>query len=188
MSNHLHSHSNCTCHLLPASFRAPVTRRAFMAGAGAAAVAAPLLFSPKRILAAGVADALLLSCMDYRLIDDLVPFMNGLGLNNKYDHVVLAGASLGVVDPAFESWRAVFWQHLDIAIELHGIHQVVVVDHRDCGAYRLALGPEAVATPEIEIEAHRSTLQVFAAEVAERHPNLEIGTYLMALDGSAEAL
>lgn len=188
MFQHPHSHSNCTCHQSLATFRAPVGRRSFLAGAGLAAVAAPFVMSPKRVLAAGVADALLLSCMDYRLIDDLVPFMNGLGLNNKYDHVILAGASLAVVDPALESWQAVFWQHLDIAIDLHGIHQVVVVDHRDCGAYRLVLGEDAVATPEIEIETHRAMLQAFSAEVAERHPDLEIGTYMMELDGSVEAL
>ncbi len=186
MSKHLHSRANYTCHASLTSFRAPVTRRSFIAGAGLAAVAAPFVLSPKRILAAGVADALLLSCMDYRLIDDLIPFMNGLGLRDKYDHVVLAGASLGVVSPKFEQWHDTFWQHLDIAIQLHGIHQGVVVDHRDCGAYKIALGPDPVSTPDLELDAHRATLDILAAEVAERHPHLDVGTDLMALDGSVE--
>ncbi len=50
------------------------------------------------------------------------------------------------------------------------------------------LGEDAVATPEIEVETHRAMLQAFSAEVAERHPDLEIGTYMMELDGSVEAL
>lgn len=33
--------------------------------------------------------------MDYRLTDDTVAYMEGHGLHDKYDHVVLAGASLG---------------------------------------------------------------------------------------------
>ncbi len=74
----------------------------------------------------------------------------------------------------------------EIAIELHGIHRVVAIDYRDCGAYKIALGPEPVSTPDLELDAHRATLEIFAAEVAERHPNLDIGTYLMALDGSVE--
>jgi hypothetical protein len=33
--------------------------------------------------------------MDFRLVDDLVYFMDSIGLNNNYDQFVLAGGSLG---------------------------------------------------------------------------------------------
>ena len=36
-------------------------------------------------------NVLLLSCMDLRLIDDLVPFMEGDNLSNRYDQLVFAG-------------------------------------------------------------------------------------------------
>ena len=43
-------------------------------------------------------NVLLLSCMDLRLIDDLVPFMDGDNLTNRYDQLVFAGAALGVTE------------------------------------------------------------------------------------------
>ena len=106
----------------------------------------------------------MLSCMDYRLVDDFVYFMAQQGLHDGYDHVVLAGASLGVMSEKFAAWHETFWTHLDVAIQLHHVEEVVVLDHRDCGAYRLALGAEAVDTPEKETAAHADTIRRFAAE------------------------
>ena len=131
----------------------------------------------------GKARALMLSCMDYRLVDDLVTFMEAHDYHDDYDHVVLAGASLGVVNDAFADWHAVFWRHLELAKQLHGVTEVIVIDHRDCGAYRLALTEEAVDTPEKETVAHRETMQEFARQVTERHPDLQVYGVLMGLDG-----
>ena len=42
---------------------------------------------------AGGTDALLLSCMDYRLTDEIADYMqNHLHMKKKYDYVILAGA------------------------------------------------------------------------------------------------
>lgn len=134
----------------------------------------------------GSARAIMLSCMDYRLVDDLVNFMEAHEYHDEYDHVVLAGASLGVVHEAFVDWHEVFWKHVELAKELHGVTEVIVIDHRDCGAYRLALGADMVDTPEKETAAHRDTMQEFARLVAERHPDLQVYGVLMGLDGVGE--
>jgi len=84
-------------------------------------------------------EALLLSCMDYRLIDDIVRYMDGRGLTNQYDHVILAGASLGVLNDQFKNWGKTFWDHLKVSIDLHHIKRVILMDHRDCGAYKVIL-------------------------------------------------
>lgn len=85
-------------------------------------------------------NVLLLSCMDLRLIDDLVPFMDGDNLANRYDQLVFAGSALGVVQQDHRAWFDVFFQHLDIAVQLHGIQDVYIMEHRDCGAYAKFLG------------------------------------------------
>ena len=36
--------------------------------------------------------------------------------------IVLAGAALGAVTPKFPAWNQTFWEHLGVAIDLHGIH------------------------------------------------------------------
>lgn len=132
---------------------------------------------------AGHCDVLLLSCMDYRLVDDLVSFMDSRGLQGNYDHVVLAGASLGAVSEKVPDWNRTFWEHLDAAIQLHQIKRVMVVDHRDCGAYRLLLGDAAVKDPATELASHADQLHKLRAQIKSRHPDLEVELGLMELTG-----
>lgn len=160
-------------------------RRHFIKLAGFAAGAA-LFFSAAPSRASGKAEALLLSCMDYRLVDDLVHFMDGKGLTNEYDHVVLAGASAGASAEKFAAWHETFWTHLKVAIDLHGIKKVMVIDHRDCGAYKIAFGPEHAKDPGVEMSVHAAVLRPFAAKIKEKYAALEVETYLMALDGTVE--
>lgn len=152
-------------------------------GAGVSIIS---IASPLR--ASGHAKAIMLSCMDYRLPDEIVALMNKNGLENEYDHIVLAGASLGVVAEELKTWRPAFWDQVGLAVKLHGVEEVIVVDHRDCGAYALVKGADAVATPELELAAHTETLKAFAAMVREKHPELAVLAYLLALDGSAESI
>jgi len=176
-----HHQTDCLgCH-------AGLGRRRFMGLAGGTGLAL-LLGGFPRIARAGNAKALMLSCMDYRLIDDTMRFMDSQGLQNNYDHVVLAGASLGVVSDEFAGWGDTFWRHLEIAIQLHHIEEVIAIDHRDCGAYKLVLGADAVASPEKETSAHAKILADFSREVKARHGKLGVQAYLMALDGSVESI
>ena len=161
----------------------PLTRRGVMAvAAGAAASAA----SPAT--AAGHCDVLLLSCMDYRLVDDLARYMDGRGLRDDYDHAILAGASLGALTDRRPDWGRTFWEHLDTAIELHHISRVMVIDHRDCGAYRLFLGEKAVDTPAKELAAHSAELRRLREAIKAKHSRLEVELDLMALDGSVQTI
>ena len=56
------------------------------------------------------------------------------------------------------------------------------------GAVKLALGAEAVATPELETEAHTKAITEFAAQVKAKHAELGVKAYLMALDGTTESI
>lgn len=137
---------------------------------------------------AGHAEALALTCMDYRLVDDAVKFFDGLHLTNEYDQVSLAGASLGAVSPKFPSSNAAFWDHVGIAKTLHHIKKVIVVDHRDCGAYKVAFGGKFAAAPAAETAQHKEVMAKFKKALAKKHPDLGAEFYLMALDGTAEKI
>ncbi|WP_174873710.1 carbonic anhydrase [Vogesella oryzae] len=145
-------------------------------------------FLPRTALAAGGTDALLLSCMDYRLVDDTERFMAGMGMRNKYDHVVLAGAALGAITPKFPAWNTAFWEHLQVAIDLHHIHQVIILDHRDCGAYKVVLGQDFGQLPDVETKVHAETLMQLRQQILAKYPQLQVQTYLMALDGSVQQI
>ena len=138
--------------------------------------------------AAGGTDALLLSCMDFRLMDDIERYMSGRGLRDKYDHFVLAGASLGAITDKYPAWNKTFWEHLDIAIKLHNIHTVIVLDHRDCGAYKVILGAEHAKDPKVEKDTHAAQLKKLKGMINEKYPKLKVETLLMALNGKVETL
>ncbi|NBZ87021.1 hypothetical protein [Stagnihabitans tardus] len=142
--------------------------------------------SPLR--AGGHADAILLSCMDFRLVDDLAIMMNQMQYRNSYDHVILAGGALGAVHPQFEPWHAVFWEHVGLAVKLHDVHEIMVINHRDCGAAKLALGEDVVADPAKELAAHTAVLAEFQNVAAQRFPQLHVKGFLMNLDGTVERL
>jgi hypothetical protein len=78
-------------------------------------------------------NVLLLSCMDLRLLDNLVTFMKFENLENRYDQFILAGAAAGAMQ--MPSWHKAFFDHLVLAVGLHEIKYVYIVEHRDCGAY-----------------------------------------------------
>ena len=54
-------------------------------------------------LVADEAKAFLYRCMDFRLLDDIVYFMNLIGYNNNYDQFILGGGSLAFASEKFKN-------------------------------------------------------------------------------------
>lgn len=164
-----------------------VARRGFLKmaliGGAVATAGSALPFVPAQ--ASGTAEALLLSCMDFRLVDDIVRYMDARHMTNQYDHVVLAGASLGAVSEKLD-WGKTFWDHLDVAIKLHHIKKVIVLDHKDCGAYRVVFGRDFKGDEELDI--HRQQLNALKAAINTRHPDLAVELLLMDLDGKVTSM
>jgi hypothetical protein len=124
--------------------------------------------SPPTIPTFGQAKVFVLACIDPRFTYFLNWFLNyQSSLNNKYDLFVLAGASIGVhqgitlvnanasldfpnsrdlsTRPVFDHWPKTFLDNLRIGIVLHGITDVWVFDHSQCGAFRAFLDIDAPA-------------------------------------------
>jgi carbonic anhydrase len=91
--------------------------------------------------------------MDSRYPHRIIQTMDSRGLRGKYDQLILAGASLGVVHK--REWTTTFLDQLAFAIKEHGVTEVMILDHRDCGAFKKLLkpgvGPE---DPKKEKAAH----------------------------------
>jgi carbonic anhydrase len=143
---------------------------------------------------------LLLSCMDPRLLDDTVTFMNHDNLENRYDHVILAGAALGALgggSKKYKHWKKVFFDHLAAAVSLHRIEDVYILEHRHCGAYHKVfnVAPELGDTEEeMEQEAalHRKYARLLEGEIAdwaeEQKMNLRVTSFLMGMRGEVSLL
>ncbi len=163
-------------------------RRRFMqmAGAAAAAAAIPL----RRADAQGYAayEAMLLSCIDPRTQEPVRTWMDKQGLLGKYSQFTFAGAAIGAVAPKFGAWHRTFWDNLAATVQLHSIKKVIAIDHRDCGACRIAYGDKSTSTLEIETEQHRKVFAEFRRELARHQPKLGVETGLISLDGKMEIL
>ena len=144
-----------------------------------------VLLMPARARAATVT-ALAITCIDYRLVDDAVRFFDGKHLTNDYDQVSLAGASLAGVSDKFPSSNAAFWDHIGIAKQLHHIKEVIVLDHRDCGAFKVAFGNDYQGQGAAETAQHKTVMEQVKAKLATTNPDLTAQFYLMALDGTAD--
>jgi carbonic anhydrase len=153
-----------------------------IAGAGLA-ITLPAFFV---VAAEGNYEAMVLTCIDPRIQEPVWKYLAGRDLTGKYSQFVIAGAAIGVVAPAFKDWHKAFWDNLGTSIQLHRIKKVIAIDHRDCGAARIAYGEAKVATPQAETDTHRAALGEFRKQVAERHPQLGVETGLMALNGAME--
>jgi carbonic anhydrase len=132
--------------------------------------------------------ALAITCIDYRLVDDTVAFFDGMKLKDDYDQVSLAGAALAAVSAKFPSSNAAFWDHIAIAKQLHSIKRVIVVDHRDCGAFKVAFGKAYKSDRAGETAQHKTVMQEVKAKMARLHPDLRSEFYLMGIDGKAERI
>ncbi len=150
----------------------------FLAGAGASLL-------PGAANAADVT-ALGITCIDYRLVEFAPAFFHDKHLTRDYDQVSLAGAALAAVSDKFPKSNAAFWDHVNIAKQLHHIKKVVVVDHRDCGAYKVAYGKDFKGAGAAETAQHKQVMQQVEARMAKTHPELGCEFYLMALDGKTE--
>jgi len=112
------------------------------------------------------ATAMVLACIDPRYTYAVEEFLvRQLDVQHYYDLFALAGASLGparigsavlgLYDPAL--YQEVFFEHLQIAVALHGIKNVYVFDHLDCGAYKNFFGAPFTSTGPDCIKSYHVT-------------------------------
>ncbi len=143
---------------------------------------------------------LLVTCMDLRLMDDVVQFMDHDNLTNRYDHVTIAGCALGALgaNGKHPHWVDTFKDHFKIAHELREFEDVYIIEHRDCGAYKKFLGKkggsfdDTPADQEREREVH-ARWAYEAAEVMKEWARrmgvpLNVRSFLMNLRGDVKPL
>src|SRR5436305_4790010 len=94
-------------------------RRGMLGLLGGGAVLLGAGLRPGLALAAGGTDALLLNCTDYRLTGATEHYMAEHGMAGKYDQIVLAGAALGAKNEKLPAWGTTFWEHVQVAIDVH---------------------------------------------------------------------
>lgn len=138
-------------------------------------------------LTAHKAKAIVITCIDFRLRDDAVLFLNSINLNNNYDEFILAGASLGYNQTLFSAWTETLDKHIELSEQLHEITDVIVIDHMNCGAYKIFYNLASIDRAT-EIAMHKANFITFTQTINGKYPSLKVSTYLMDLDGTLVVL
>ena len=84
--------------------------------------------------------AMVLSCMDPRFQHLVHNHLKKKKLTGKYSAFTIAGAAVGVIHSKFKEWHKTFYNNLATSIQLHKIEKLTVINHKDCGAAKIANG------------------------------------------------
>ncbi len=115
--------------------------------------------------------ALIITCMDFRLVDQTKKWLDEQNLRNDYDLISVAGASKEITNPSDEKNREFLLKSIGVSCDLHSASKIVLIHHSDCGAYG---GKQAFSSAEEERETHEQDMQKSAAIIGEKYPGLDI--------------
>ena len=102
-------------------------------------------------------------------------------LTGKYSAFTIAGAAVGVTHNKFKKWHNTFYDNLATSIQLHKIEKLIVINHKDCGAAKIANGKKEF-TPANEKKIHKDSFNKLKKEIKKRFPKLKLELNVIALD------
>jgi hypothetical protein len=180
-----HQSSHCLCHH---------SRRWFLRAGLAGAIALPILGNAQTAQAQTPhaqthhAKALVLSCIDFRVMEAEHDFLAQHHLGHQYDWTALAGASLALAGFPHTAETEAFWDQLDISQRLHHIERVIIFDHQDCGAYASKIDADLSLDQTHEQQVHADYLNRAYRAIKTRYPDLAVKLYFVRLDAEVRPI
>lgn len=118
-------------------------------------------------------------CLDPRFRKQHVQFIEQeLGFN-RFDAYVVPGGPRVLVQ---EETRSIFLGNIErVSISLHHISEMILIAHRDCGAYG---GSKAFPNPDIEKATQVEDLKLARRILLEKFPQLKVRMYYLEIIGN----
>ena len=124
--------------------------------------------------------AMVLSCIDPRFQSKVFNYLKNKKLIGKYSSFTIAGAGIGVTHNKFKKWHSTFWDNLNTSIKLHKITKLIVINHTDCGAAKIA-NKEKKFNLSIENKMHKESFKRIQIKLKKRHPKLQVKFKILTL-------
>ena len=118
-------------------------------------------------------EAMVLSCIDPRFQAKVFNHLKRKKLTGKYSSFTIAGAAIGVTHKKFKKWHSTFWDNLETSIKLHKISKLIVLNHKDCGAAKIA-NKKKQFNSLIENKIHKESFINLKKKLKKKHPNLKV--------------
>ena len=125
--------------------------------------------------------AMVLSCIDPRFQPLVYNYLKKKKLTGKYSAFTIAGSAIGVTHDKFKKWHSVFIENLSTSIKLHKIEKLIVINHTDCGAAKIANGKKEFNSLN-ENKIHKVSFNKLKKIVKKKFPKLKIDLNLMSIN------
>ena len=129
--------------------------------------------------------AMALTCMDPRFQPLVYKYLKKRNLTGKYSSFTIAGGAIGVTHNKFKKWHTAFIENLATSIRIHKINKLIAINHKDCGAAKIA-EPNQVTTNETKI--HINAFKKLKKILTKKFPKLKMEFKLMSLNRKIESL
>ena len=117
--------------------------------------------------------AMVLSCIDPRFQPKVYKYLKNKKLIGKYSSFTIAGAGIGVTHNKFKKWHTTFWDNLNTSIKLHKINKLIVINHKDCAAAKIANGKKKFNSL-IENKIHKKSFEAINKVINTKYPKLKV--------------
>ena len=124
---------------------------------------------------------MVLSCMDPRFQHLVHNHLKKKKLTGKYSAFTIAGAAVGVTHSKFKKWHKTFYDNLAASIQLHKIEKLIVINHKDCIAAKIANGKKKFSQVN-EKKIHKESFSKIKKQIKKRFPKLKVELNLISLD------
>ena len=122
--------------------------------------------------------AMVLSCIDPRFQPKVFNYLKKRKLSGEYSSFTIAGSAVGVTHDAFKKWHKTFFENLAVSIKIHRISKLIVINHEDCRAARVAEGKEDID----EVKIHKTSFEKLRKKLDKKFPKLKIEFHIMKLN------
>lgn len=120
--------------------------------------------------------ALLVTCMDFRFHHAIVNFAKEQDLEGQYDLYSIAGTQKTFLD---EATHATAIKQVELSQKLHGMTDVYLIAHWDCGAYG---GNKSFDSDEEQRNQYLDDLEKAKQIIEEHFEEIKVHKYLANLD------
>ena len=124
---------------------------------------------------------MVLSCIDPRFQKPVYNYLKKKKLTGKFSAFTIAGAAVGVTHNKFKKWHKTFYDNLGTSIQLHKIEKLIVINHKDCGAAKIANGKKEFSTVN-EKKIHKESFSKIKKQIKKKFPKLKVELNLISLD------
>ena len=125
-------------------------------------------------------EAMVLSCIDPRFQSKVYKYLKAKKLTGKYSAFTIAGAAVGVTHQKFKKWHSTFWENLETSIKLHKIKKLIVLNHKDCGAAKIA-NKEKRFNAAVENKIHKESFKNIKRTLKKKYPNLKVNFKILSI-------